>query len=173
MNMVSNMAEARKQKGFTLIELVMVIVILGILAAFALPRFADLGGDARKSAVEGAYGAIKSASAIAHSKFLAEGNSPTSVELEGVDIEMINGYPEALDAVADPSTADAGILNAAQITTGTTGDFTAVDTNAGSTASSVIIIQAKGAATAANCQVSYTAASADGTPTIAIDVSDC
>ena len=74
---------ARKEKGFTLIELVMVIVILGILAAFALPRFADLGGDARESTIQGAAGAIKSASAIVHSKALAEGeNGDATVELE-------------------------------------------------------------------------------------------
>ena len=44
---------ARKEKGFTLIELVMVIVILGILAAFALPRFADLGGEAESTVCPG------------------------------------------------------------------------------------------------------------------------
>ena len=49
------------QAGFTLIELVVVIVILGILAATALPKFIDLTGDATKAAVAGFAGAIKSA----------------------------------------------------------------------------------------------------------------
>lgn len=45
-----------KQKGFTLIELIVVIVILGILAATALPKFVDLTGDAQKAAVHGLPG---------------------------------------------------------------------------------------------------------------------
>lgn len=52
------------QRGFTLIELVMVIVILGVLAAVAIPKFVDLKTDAEKAAVDGIAGALASASAI-------------------------------------------------------------------------------------------------------------
>jgi MSHA pilin protein MshA len=61
------------QRGFTLIELVMVIVILGILAAVALPKFVDLTGDARKAAAQGVAGALASAGVINYSASLVKG----------------------------------------------------------------------------------------------------
>jgi MSHA pilin protein MshA len=85
----------RQQSGFTLIELIMVIVVLGILAAFALPRFANFGDEARYSTINGALGAVRSASAIVHSAALAKNFSAASGEkvvLEGQDINLAYGY---------------------------------------------------------------------------------
>ena len=91
-----------KQNGFTLIELVMVIVILGFLSAFALPRFADLSGDSRAAVREGVIGAIKSASSITYSKCIVDSScdqeaSSSSIVLEGESIEVAYGYPAGND----------------------------------------------------------------------------
>ena len=63
------------QKGFTLIELVVVIVILGILAATAAPKFIDLTGDAKASVMRGVEASIESVSSVMHAKAIIDGKT--------------------------------------------------------------------------------------------------
>jgi MSHA pilin protein MshA len=84
------------QKGFTLIELVIVIVILGLLAATALPRFSNLTQSARVAALNGVAGSLRGAASIAHATQLALSlTSNLPVNLDGQSIAMTGGWPTA------------------------------------------------------------------------------
>ena len=138
------------QRGFTLVELVVVIVILGILAAFAVPRFMGLDQQARIAAVNSLAGTLRSASVMAHGVYLARGNPANPVVIDGQNVNFTNGYPDA---------ASIGLLLAPG--TLTTNNLAGAFTNNAGT------FTLNGAPTPAQCEVTYTAAPANGDPTVA------
>ena len=142
------MKTLQKQAGFTLIELVVVIVILGILAATAAPKFIDLTGDAKKSVMEGVQGSVNSAIDLAHSKALIASETGTTGQFQigTVYYALENGYPSAAGATgADGTTGKGwGIAKLLEL-----------DSEITATAASPAVFQHSTVATPANCQLSY------------------
>jgi len=118
-----SMYSSKKQQGFTLIELVVVIVILGILAATAAPKFINLSADAKKATLQGVKGAMASAADLVYAKAVVEGNENDHISTPP------GGYPTLDDGTTEiykgyPAPTEAGIVAVVNgLTISTTGDW--------------------------------------------------
>ncbi|MEZ9658541.1 type II secretion system protein [Vibrio sp. 10N.261.52.F3] len=110
----------KRQGGFTLIELVVVIVILGILAVTAAPRFLNLQDDARESSLQGLAGAMQGAAGIVFGKAAIEGDEASNVDVDVDGIMTIFGYPTATSAGIGAATTIDGFVELDSDTTNNT-----------------------------------------------------
>jgi MSHA pilin protein MshA len=144
------MKVSARQGGFTPIDWAVLVTILAILAAFAIPRFVSLETQARTASRDALAGSVRSGAALAHALWLANGGTVTSVTMQGEVIEMVNGYPDV--ATIDNTLVD--VAGYSYTVAGVTGTFANTSF--------------------ATCTVTYKEAPANGAPpTITVDAGSC
>lgn len=157
---------AEKIGGFTLIELILVISIVGLLSAAAIPRYINMQTQARTAKAQSVYGSVRSAAALARANCaldLAGLVAPSTctkgggtTNMDGAAVEMVNQFPAATMN---------GIIAAAQVSAAADGVTI--------TAGNPIVIDMNGGASP-NCRISYTAATAGPVaPAITLTTSGC
>ncbi|KPN76387.1 methylation [Shewanella sp. Sh95] len=167
----------KRQQGFTLIELVVVIIILGILAVTAAPKFINLQSDARKSTVEGVKAALQGANTLIYSKAALAGKEKAAAQTvtiaTGVDVTTDYGY---LNSATSSAVVKTNLENALDMkfdalatdTVGAVNDFGVVYKSATS-----FIIVPKGKKDTEDCRLEYTPATNTQLPVYKVVATAC
>lgn len=143
-------------RGISLAEIVVALSLIGILGAFAVPRFTRIANSARASEVVALTANLRSTAQFAHAQYLAAGSRPEAIALDRKSIRLRNGYPDA---------SNGGIRNLAFDLDGFT--ITATD--------NAVIFAKSDAPAAAQCSVTYRAATtaADAASVEGLDTRGC
>ncbi len=153
------------KQGFTLVELIIVIIILGILAVYAVPKFISMDKEARASVMKNFTGSVKSASDMVHGLAVAQGKavSPSAVVDTGRgNVNVAYGY-----ALATKNGGITVVINDDLL------DFEIVDDPVGASSTS-LTFKHKGAKDSTKCSVTYTFdRGINSYPSITNDLSDC